>query len=395
MLQTTPKRDLVLVLLIAVAAHVGFFFVAAAAVASDLIKGKVEPKEKKEKQEAPVAAMQVVPEEEFFAVPEVVPEPEVPAPVPEEEKPEMVEKEEEKPEPAFVQTRDDQEAEKAPEDKSLIGERDTEATSEAEAEAGEEKMAALAGEEERRSDPKTFDSNFSKGDDRGAAQGLKDSPVAGRGDDQANQEASEGTMTDLNELTKPSPPVEEKPPASRPEKLPTIEDALAALEEEIARESERQEMTKPVRPERQPPKPTSAAREKQEASNQDGSFAPRSRKTRVAGVISARGAGSLDVAKTAVGRYQALVFKKLESAWQMENIRNRSLLAPGNITVYFIVNEGGDVSRQRQVARVGASGTQLGMILRSLEGIDIPKMPKEVVKELEGDPLEIIVTFNY
>jgi hypothetical protein len=47
------------------------------------------------------------------------------------------------------------------------------------------------------------------------------------------------------------------------------------------------------------------------------------------------------------------------------------------------------------MAMVGASGTQWGMILRALSGINIPKMPKDVVQELEGDPLEIIVTFNY
>jgi hypothetical protein len=47
------------------------------------------------------------------------------------------------------------------------------------------------------------------------------------------------------------------------------------------------------------------------------------------------------------------------------------------------------------MAMVGASGTQWGMILRSLSVINIPKMPKDVVRELEGDPLEIIVTFNY
>ena len=112
-------------------------------------------------------------------------------------------------------------------------------------------------------------------------------------------------------------------------------------------------------------------------------------------MISANGKGSLDVANTAIGRYQGAIFKKLETAWQMENISNRSLLAPGNVTLYFVVNKSGRVSRQKQMAMVGASGTQWGMILRALSGINIPKMPKDVVTELKGDPLEIIVTFNY
>jgi len=65
------------------------------------------------------------------------------------------------------------------------------------------------------------------------------------------------------------------------------------------------------------------------------------------------------------------------------------------VTLYFVVNKSGKVLRQKQMAMVGASGTQWGMILRALSGINIPKMPKDVIKELAGDPLEIIVTFNY
>ena len=141
--------------------------------------------------------------------------------------------------------------------------------------------------------------------------------------------------------------------------------------------------------------PERPAKDQRQASEQNGGFAPRSRKTRIAGVISANGKGSLDVTNTAIGRYQGQIFKKLETAWQMENISNRSLLAPGNVTLYFVVETTGKVSRQKQMAMIGASGTQWGMILRALSGINIPKMPKDVVKELEGDPLEIIVTFNY
>jgi hypothetical protein len=141
--------------------------------------------------------------------------------------------------------------------------------------------------------------------------------------------------------------------------------------------------------------PERPAKDQREAAEQNGGFAPRARKTRIAGVISADGKGSLNVANTAIGRYQGGIFKKLETAWQMENISNRSLLAPGNVTLYFVVNKSGKVSRQKQMAMVGASGTQWGMILRALSGINIPKMPKDVIKELAGDPLEIIVTFNY
>jgi hypothetical protein len=189
-------------------------------------------------------------------------------------------------------------------------------------------------------------------------------------------------------------PVKEAMPFSPKNELTSIEETLALLEEEmgdgrkkeqVTLETEKNEESLPARP----------AKDQREASKESGGFTPRSRKTRIAGVISANGKGSLNVTNTAIGRYQGEIFKKLETAWQMENISNRSLLAPGNVTLYFVVNEGGKVSRQKQMAIVGASGTQWGMILRALGGINIPKMPKDVVKELEGDPLEIIVTFNY
>ena len=166
------------------------------------------------------------------------------------------------------------------------------------------------------------------------------------------------------------------------------------LEEEVG-DGLKKEQIKPGTEKVEETMPERPTRDQREAAEQDGGFAPRSRKTRVAGVIRTNGKGSLDVANTAIGRYQGAIFKKLETAWQMENIRNRSLLAPGNVTLYFVVNKDGKVSRQRQMAMLGASGTQWGMILRSLSVINIPKMPKDVVKELEGDPLEIIVTFNY
>ena len=190
------------------------------------------------------------------------------------------------------------------------------------------------------------------------------------------------------------PETEEKTPAPKKNELATIDEALAQLEEEIG-DGEIKQRARPLAEKVEETMPEKPATREQEAGDQDGGFATRARKTRIAGVISARGKGSLNVTNTAIGRYQADLFKKLETAWQMENIRNRSLLAPGNVTLYFVVNKNGKVSRQRQVAIVGASPTQWGMILRALGGINIPKMPTAAIKELEGDPLEIIVTFNY
>jgi len=377
------RRDLVFALLIAAWAHIGLFFIFVVLMASNLFSARIDYDKKEPRPEPSPIRMQMVYEEPVGA-PAVRVEPVLPDQVEEEKQP-----------PAFVQTNESQESEEPPEETDLIGERDTTATSDERAVAGAEDMAALSGEEEKKSDPKTFDSDFAEGDAVGGNTGMKDAVDVGKGDDQINQEVAK-TTGDAEPLVKdPAPePIEDMTPPLPKDDLTSIEDALAMLEEEVG-DGLKKEPIKPGTEKVEETMPERPTRDQREAAEQDGGFAPRSRKTRVAGVISANGKGSLDVANTAIGRYQGAIFKKLETAWQMENIRNRSLLAPGNVTLYFVVNKDGKVSRQKQMAMVGASGTQWGMILRSLSVINIPKMPKDVVKELEGDPLEIIVTFNY
>ncbi len=377
------RRDLVFALLIAAWAHIGLFFIFVVLMASNLFSARIDYDKKEPRPEPSPIRMQMVYEEPVGA-PAVPVEPVLPDEVEEEKQP-----------PAFVQTNESQESEEPPEETDLIGERDTTATSDKGAVAGAEDMAALSGEEEKKSDPKTFDSDFAEGDAVGGNTGMKDAVDVGKGDDQINQEVAK-TTGDAEPLVKdPAPePIEDMTPPLPKDDLTSIEDALAMLEEEVG-DGLKKEQIKPETEKVEETMPERPTRDQREAAEQDGGFAPRSRKTRVAGVISANGKGSLDVANTAIGRYQGAIFKKLETAWQMENIRNRSLLAPGNVTLYFVVNKDGKVSRQKQMAMVGASGTQWGMILRSLSVINIPKMPKDVVRELEGDPLEIIVTFNY
>lgn len=382
MTRPSSHRDIILALLIAVWAHIGLFFIFVVLMAFDLISAKViSEKEQLEEKEDPIQ-IQVVYEEEVPVSVSIPVEPKEPP------KPESAD------EPAFVQTKEDQAAEKAPEESNLIGERDTTATSDEGAVAGDENMAALAGEKDRKSDPKTFDSDFSKGDRDGPVDGQNDSIEAGQGFDEVNEKMAAANKIQPNPDDSPLPEAEEKQPAPKKDELASIDEALARLEEEIG-DGETKQPAKPLAEKVEETMPEKPAKREQEAGDQDGGFATRARKTRVAGVISARGKGSLNVTNTAIGRYQAELFKKLETAWQMENIRNRSLLAPGNVTLYFVVNKDGKVSRQRQVAIVGASGTQWGMILRALNGISISKMPAAAIKELEGDPLEIIVTFNY
>ena len=377
------RRDLVFALLIAAWAHIGLFFIFVILMASNLFSARIDYEERKPEPRPDLIKMQMIYEEPAGV--SILPiEPEQPEESEEKESPQ-----------AFVQTNEGQESEVPPQETDLIGERDTTATSDQEAVAGQDGRAALSGNEEAKYDPKTFDSDFAEGDVVGENADVKDSLDVGKGKEDINQEAAKMTG-DAKPLLKDEAEelVKEATPPNPKDELTSIKEALALLEEEVGDDWKKE----PVEPEAEKIEetlPERPAKDQRQASEQNGGFAPRSRKTRIAGVISANGKGSLDVTNTAIGRYQGKIFKKLETAWQMENISNRSLLAPGNVTLYFVVETTGKVSRQKQMAMVGASGTQWGMILRALSGINIPKMPKDVVKELEGDPLEIIVTFNY
>lgn len=388
MTHTSSRRDIVVALLVAVWAHVGLFFVFAVLLFFNLLSGKVIEGEKSPKEETPQIKMQMVYAEAPLTP--AVPLAEVPAPQPAPE----LEIESAMPDtPAFVQTNEAQTSDIAPEETPLIGERNTTATSDAGAVAGDDAMAALSGNEDRKSDPKTFNSDFSEGETSGPQEGMKETLEAGKGEEKVNEEAAVAEVARPMPVDEPLPEMEDELPEPKKDELASIEETLAALEAAIGDEKKDQPRKPSVKVEEtMPEKP--AAKE-QEASNQDGGFAPKAKKTRVAGVLSASGKGSLNVADTPAGRYQAGIFKKLESAWQMDNINNRSLNAPGQITLYFVINQKGQVSRQKQVSRVGASDNQWGRILGAVDGLAIPQMPKAVIKDLDGDALELIVTFNY
>jgi len=435
MTSTLSRGNFALMLLIAALVHVGLFFLFVSLVAAGLLSAteidEEEPEEEPEPIQIKVAyvepkslafalAKEVFREEEPEPEPELIPEEEPESeelPVPEEEAapepeeaeaaPELMPVEPDPDTPSFVQTNESQESEEAPEETSLIGERNTTATSDAGAVAGDEEMAALAGTAQRRSDPKTFDSDFLEGEDSGTQEGAEDLLETGEGKEAENEVAvmASEAQDRVDALDEELPEIEEELAKPKDDELAAIDDVLLALEEVIGDDEKNKsqaEMEGGVKKEAQEEVaeveetlPEEPAKKEQDAAAQDGGFAPQATKTRVAGVLSVSGSGSLNVANTPIGKYQASILKKLESAWQIENINNRSLLAPGNVTLYFVVDRDGKVSRQRQISMNGASETQWGMILRAVGIIAIPKMPKDVIKELEGESLELVITFNY
>jgi hypothetical protein len=288
-------------------------------------------------------------------------------------------------EKSFVQTNLNQAVEERPENPNFIGQNNTMASSDREAVAGESELTALAGEKDPQADLKSFDSNFNDGEDQpvGKLSETQDSPSADP-TQQPENEIDQGAH-DNSQVPEDSPKLEETKMAET-EDLAELDQALRALEEALADDSPQQELVEPNDLKKVSSK---------QAAPQNGGFAPQAKKTRVQGVIRATGVGSLDVANTALGRYQAAIYQKLERSWQVEVIRNRSLIVPGNITLYFTVNQNGVVGNRSWVSINGTSFAQRGMIVNALEKIEIAQMPPEVLQELQGDTLELIVTFDY
>ncbi len=409
---TAPKsqRDLFLALLLAVGAHVIVFFIfVVLTFAGWLSASEIEEDEPSKPDEQLKITMVYDEAEEGINLASPVEEEETtPAPEPEPEPVPVVE-EEEKPEPtpppppgAFAQTDESQATEK-PEDAQFIGENNTIASSDAGAVAGDQPLTALAGEEEMRNDPKTRNSDFSKGENSGAQGKSAGQGDPGQGQDQHSEEG-EMAQADPSDSPDPversnTPPLpkeeviareerEESPPKRKSDELAEIDKALRQLEEAIAEDKSelKKEETMPERK-----NPTT----RKESAPTGGDFEPQARKTKVRGVISRDGKGSVSVEDTPAGRYEAKIYKALEQHWQMENYQNRSLIAPGNITLYFRVDQKGKVTNQKRVSMNGASRTQWGMVLRALNKTTIPKMPREVIQDLDGEPLELTVTFNY
>ncbi len=279
----------------------------------------------------------------------------------------------------FARTRDDQMSD-APIKAEFIGERDTRAASDEKAVAGDRKSVALSGELKERKDNQTFNSTFSDGDATGN-QTTVNAEEIDTGKDQKTEDSSEASNKEMT-------PEKELVSEDKTEDFvdldgvtTTIEDAMEKDKKAANTDFEMKTAVKVV--------------EKKKAASRDGGFNSQTSKTMVKGVLSAKGIGALDVKNSAVGTYGSHIFKEIEREWQMGNYKYRSLISPGQITLYFVVNKKGQVFRQRQVEMRGASGTQWGIVLNSVTAAKIPPMSKDVINELGGEDLELTMGFTY
>ncbi len=126
-----------------------------------------------------------------------------------------------------------------------------------------------------------------------------------------------------------------------------------------------------------------------------GDFSGFIAKTEVAGSIARKGKSSLNVKNSPLGRYQAKVGKAVELQWRRNCAQHRDHIVPGIISMRFYVDKEGKVSGVKFQEVIEANYIERGFTQRAIRQAKLPPMPKEVLKELKGEPLELVYNFYF
>jgi hypothetical protein len=124
-------------------------------------------------------------------------------------------------------------------------------------------------------------------------------------------------------------------------------------------------------------------------------FSGYQRKTVIQGSISRSGRSALDVEDSALGRYQATISRAIELEWQRNCMRYRDSITPGFLTVRFFVDAKGKVRNVQSVGAMQTGQIQKGFTFNSIHDAAIPAMPRELGRDYQEDPLELIFNFYF
>lgn len=322
------------------------------------------------------------------------------------------------PQKSFLDTQPNQETTEAVKSERYFGERNTAAANSGDiAEEGLEVPSQEGREARTATDMELTNSDFADGDTEGAP-GTPGEPLP--------LSANSPTAATLpeEEMTPDLPPEESEPaeetPFLEPEELieppnPTSEERidsakakaaeLLALEESIPvakKEEEEEPQKEPEVEESIPePKPDTKPPAQHAAGGTsgdrglDGGFDREAKRTRMTGTIRRRGESSLDVEDSVKGRYFAQVNKEIEKAWQRECILRREHILPGVLSVSFVMNDTGKVTGFRFDSRIAGGAIQEGFTMRAIQKAKLPPMPEEIKGELDGNQLEMNLTFFF
>jgi outer membrane biosynthesis protein TonB len=119
------------------------------------------------------------------------------------------------------------------------------------------------------------------------------------------------------------------------------------------------------------------------------------RKTVIQGSISRSGRSALDVEDSPLGRYQATISRAVELEWQRNCVRYRDSITPGFLTVRFFVDAKGKVRNVQSVGPMQTGQIQKGFTFNSIHDATIPAMPRELLKDYQEEPLELVFNFYF
>lgn len=327
----------------------------------------------------------------------------------------------------FARTSPDQAAER-PENPSFIGERNTRATSDAAAVAQAPMLPSQKGREPHyENEVETTVSKYQDGD---LASDRIAPPREGPAPD---SEPSRERMSDPSQPPRaPAPPVDPAlatqpdtpPPAPAPE--PVVKETPAPApdpgpakppappKERLAQGAvpvDRQvpEETPPTPPKPPAPNRRSASTETQpretpptpqqpkpnNAPKDAPGFRGNQQKTRINGSISRQGRSALDVEDSLLGKYHSSLSRAVEKEWQLNCVRNRDYITPGQIIVRFVLEPSGKVRSLTFLEEFGVGAIQKGFTSESIRTASIPPFPDELKKQLNGEPLEVTYSFTF
>lgn len=125
-------------------------------------------------------------------------------------------------------------------------------------------------------------------------------------------------------------------------------------------------------------------------------FRPTTEASQMAGSISRRGGvSSLNTEATPLGQYKKSVHNSIAKEWYRRIGQNPDLIKPGALQVRWYVYDSGKVRGINILRELQGSEIQKGITIQSISTAKIPQMPVSLKQDLNGDPVEITITFQF
>ena len=303
--------------------------------------------------------------------------------------------------PRFARTSADQSAPR-PDNPTLLGERNTQATSDRAPVASAPPLPSQAGVAAHdASQIETTESHYQDGHLDGDPTLKPATDIAPAPPPPAIPAAPEPAPEMAVETLDPPAVAEKDPDAVAPPPRPPLAEGPHPVDVPVARELAKKEPTqappKPIADAVPPPRrpPTPMTQPLQSPAAKPPGFKGFQRKTAVVGSISRTGRSSLDVADSPLGRYQATLSRAVEQEWQRNCVRHRDFITPGFLTVRFFVETSGKVRSVQFVGDMETGEVQKGFTLNAIRDAEIPAMPAALRKEYDQEPLELIFRFYF